>query len=451
MSLSDVPEAVVLAFIVPCLSATEHWNLRLTCKLFAESFFTRRYGRLTEQESIEFVELAKAGHIFPKPIEFLQFPFLMKFSAHEISEAMIRFQRLCGLSTFSLELAMAARRGLRRLELSGGDIRDISAIEKLGSTLEELDLSGCQQIDWNTTATLENLTWVNLHFCGLVSISMLEGFCPAVLSLNLSYNRNIDLSSLPLLSQLRELNLADCRVTKLYPLAKLGSSLEKLNLARNIDLDLTTLPATLPRLQELKLASCALEDITPLGILRTSLKVLDLENNPINTARTPVLDRLVSLKLRNCRLVDASGLFRMGASLEILDLSVNRGLDLRTLTGMGRLKVLDLTLCGLLDASPLVSFSDTLEVLDLSFNGRKSIFNFDMLDIETLPQLDRLKELKLMYCDLVDVFPLTKYRKTLKKLNLSNNSGGLLSFSGDIDLRKVERLDPFFKRTLVRD
>jgi len=451
MSLSDVPEDVFLAFIAPCWTATEHWNIRLSSRLFANSFFYRRYGRLTQQESIEFVELAKAGHIFTQPIEWLEIPFVLKFSLDEFRKAVIRFQRLRGLNTYSLEVATAFCRGLRRLELTGSDIKNISILEKLSNTLEELDLSGCHGIDWNNPPTMEKLSWVKLHFCGLVSVAMLKRFCPEAQSLDLSYNRNLDLSSLPSLSKLRELNLADCRVAKLTSLTKVGSSLEKLDLTRNTGLDLTTLPSTLSQLWELKLASCGLEDISPLLILRTSLKVLDLENNPINTASTPELERLVGLKLRNCRLVDASGLFRMGASLQKLDLSLNRGLDLKTLTGMGRLKVLDLTLCGLLDASPLAIFSDTLEVLDLSFNGRKSIFNFDMLDIETLPPLSRLEELKLMYCDLVEVKPLTKYRKTLKKLYLSNNGGGLLSSSGELELSKVERLDPFFRRTLVRN
>ena len=221
---------------------------------------------------------------------------------------------------------------LRRLNLGGNSISDLSA------------LSGA-------ISGLPNLERLILDTNSISDVSAISGFTR--LSVLILYNNSIsDLSPLSGLTNLEQLYLENNSISDVSALSGL-TNLAWLGLSANNISDGSSLSG-LPNLIRLFLHSNSMSDVSSLSGL-TSLRTLNLDNNSISNIR-PLsgLTSLTSLLLSGNNISDISALSGLN---NLLSLSIFRNniSDISVLSGLTDLRSLSLSSNNISDLSPLVA------------------------------------------------------------------------------------------------
>ena len=292
------------------------------------------------------------------------------------------------ISDFSLLSGMT---NLRRLDLGGNAISDLSALSGAISRLPNLErlyldtnsisdlspLSGLTRLerlyldtnsisDVSTLSGLTNLEWLDLDNNSISDLSPLSGLTNLA-GLDLDNNSISDLSPLSGLTNLARLDLDNNSISALSPLSGL-TNLLFLYLRNNSISDVSTLSG-LTRLAWLHLSTNSISNITPLSGL-TNLRSLFLGYNSISDVSTlSGLTRLELLYLDNNNISDVSALSGL-TNLEGLGLSDNNISDVSALSGLTSLIGLYLLNNSILDLSPLVANTGlgTGDVVDIRNN-----------------------------------------------------------------------------------
>ena len=221
---------------------------------------------------------------------------------------------------------------LRRLDLGGNSISDLSALSGAISRLTRLE-----------SLYLDNNS--------LSDVSALSGL-PSLRQLWLFSNSISDLSPLSGLSNLERLDLFGNSISDVSSLSRLPN-LEWLDLDNNSISDVSALSG-LPSLRQLWLSSNSISDVSSLSGL-TNLRWLILDNNGISNI-TPLsgLTSLTSLFLSRNNISDISALSGL-TNLTSLSLFRNSLSDVSTLSGLPNLRQLTLSSNNISDLSPIVA------------------------------------------------------------------------------------------------
>ncbi len=234
---------------------------------------------------------------------------------------------------------------LRRLDLGGNSISDLSALSGVISRLTRLERL---YLDTNSIS----------------DVSALSGFTR--LERLILYNNSIsDLTPLSGLTNLEQLYLENNSISDVSPLSGL-TNLAWLGLSGNSMSDVSSLSG-LPNLIRLFLRSNSMSDVSSLSGL-PSLRTLTLENNSISNI-TPLsgLTSLTSLTLSSNNISDISALSGL-TSLISLTLSSNSISDISALSGLTNLRRLWLSDSSISDVSSLSGLTN-LELLYLRNNN----------------------------------------------------------------------------------
>ena len=243
---------------------------------------------------------------------------------------------------------------LRRLDLGGNSISDLSvlsgAISRL-TRLERLDLDNNSISDVSPLSGLTNLRQLWLFRNSISDLSPLSGLTN--LERLILFSNNIsDISALSGLIRLERLDLDNNSISDVSSLSGLPN-LEWLWLSGNSISDVSSL-SSLPNLIRLFLHSNSMSDVSSLSDL-TRLRTLILDNNSISNI-TPLsgLTSLTSLLLSRNNISDISVLSGL-TNLLSLSLSRNNIANLTPLSGLNSLRSLSLSSNNISDLSPLVA------------------------------------------------------------------------------------------------
>ena len=207
-----------------------------------------------------------------------------------------------GVSSLS---GLSAASNLRRLELGGNAVSDLSELSGRLRLLEHLDLSDNAVSDLSALSGLTRLETLLLSGNQVSDISPLRGMA-GLRSLFLDGNAVSDLAPVVFLESLEELSLSGNPLGELSPLCALRK-LKRLWLAGSGLSDLSEL-SCLTGLERLWLADNAVEDVGPLSGMRR-LAWLDLERNAVSdVAPLGRLRALTRLRLGSNRVSDAGPL-----------------------------------------------------------------------------------------------------------------------------------------------
>lgn len=264
--------------------------------------------------------------------------------------------------------ASLRQRDLRRLELGGTKVEDLSPLEGLYN-LQVLNLSGTRVKDLSPLAGLKNLQALFLIGTWVKDLSPLAGL-DSLQRLHFESTRVEDLSPLAGLHNLQELNLFGTPIEDLSPLAGLRNLLRlDLEAATEVE-DLSPL-AGLANLQWLSLSGTRVKDLSPLAGLE-NLKSLDLFGTQVEDL-SPLagLDSLKTLEFSDTLVEDLSPLERL-TNLQALDMTRTGVEDLSPLEGLINLQELDLIGTRVEDLSPLAGLVN-LRTLNLSSTGVKDL------------------------------------------------------------------------------
>ena len=337
--------------------------------------------------------------------------------------------------------------GLRRIELAGNWITDVSALS--GHPLGFLDLSRNLLVSLGDLSLPEAGTLI-LDDNPLVDVSGLVA--PGLKELAAS---NGALVHVPPASALpsKELYLAGNQIRDLAPLAALGDDIWHLDLSRN-PIDLTTLPPGLEafyltldaagltslagiegsRSNYLSLADNALSDLSPLAAIDTSLgsPSVELAGNPISTLAPLDGTSWDHLGLARTGFKALEELLGPASAVRSLDLRSNGITDASALAA-GPLQLIDVDLSdNLLTSMPtLLPADEGLNGLDLSDNP--------IADLGPLPHT--LRKFACRHCALSSLAGLTSPKSELHSLDLTGNPIESLT-----DIAELSELD-----TLILD
>ena len=243
---------------------------------------------------------------------------------------------------------------LRRLDLGGNSISDLSALSGAISRLtrlERLDLDNNSISDVSPLSGLTNLRQLWLFRNSISDLSPLSGLTN--LERLILFSNNIsDISALSGLIRLERLDLDNNSISDVSSLSGLPN-LEWLWLSGNSISDVSSLSG-LPNLIRLFLHSNSMSDVSSLSGL-TRLRTLILDNNSISNI-TPLsgLTSLTSLLLSRNNISDISVLSGL-TNLLSLSLSRNNIANLTPLSGLNSLRSLSLSSNNISDLSPLVA------------------------------------------------------------------------------------------------
>ncbi len=200
---------------------------------------------------------------------------------------------------------LSAASNLRRLELGGNALADLSELSGRLRLLEHLDLSDNAVSDISALSGLTRLETLLLSGNQVSDLSPLRGMA-GLRSLFLDGNAVEDLSPLVFLESLEELSLSGNPLGELSPLCALRK-LKRLWLAASGLSDLSEL-SCLTGLEQLWLADNAVENVGPLRGMR-ALEWLDLERNAVSdVAPLRRLNSLTRLRLGSNGVSDAGPL-----------------------------------------------------------------------------------------------------------------------------------------------
>ncbi len=242
---------------------------------------------------------------------------------------------------------------LRRLDLGGNSISDLSALSGAISRLtrlERLDLDNNSISDVSPLSGLTNLRQLWLFRNSISDLSPLSGLTN--LERLILFSNNIsDISALSGLTRLERLDLDNNSISDVSSLSGL-TNLEWLWLSANNISDVSSLSG-LPNLIRLFLHSNSMSDVSSLSGL-TSLRTLNLDNNNISNI-TPLsgLTSLTSLLLSGNNISDISALSGLNSLLS-LSIFRNNISDISVLSGLTNLRSLSLSSNNISDISPLV-------------------------------------------------------------------------------------------------
>ncbi len=167
-------------------------------------------------------------------------------------------------------------KGLKKLDLSINNVKNISSIKNL-KNITELDLGGNQLSDISPLKELKNLMKLNLEYNRLNDISLLKNFNNLTV-LNIEGNQLNDISPLKELKNLKKLNLGNNHLSDISPLKEL-ENLTVLSIEDNKLRDISPIKE-LKNLTALFLKGNQISDISPIKELK-NLHTLNLQKNPL--------------------------------------------------------------------------------------------------------------------------------------------------------------------------
>ena len=323
---------------------------------------------------------------------------------------------------------LAALTGLQRLVLDDNDIADVGPLASL-TGLRYLFLRDNDIVDVSPLASLTRLIWLYLGNNEIADVSSLAPLTTLGV-LDLSENRIVDVTPLASLTNLGWLALWGNEIVDVSPLASM-TRLSQLGLAGNRIVDVSPL-ATLTRLDWLSLGVNEIVDVGPLTSL-TGLEWLELGGNGIDdVSALASLTRMEQLGVTRNRIVEISPLTSL-TRLELLGLSNNRIVDVDPLASMTRLEALGLGGNEIDDVSSLAPLT-RLEWLELGGNKIDEVSPLASLtrlwalglssnriaDVSPLAALTSLEELRLSHNQIVDPSPLASL-SALRLLDLGAN------------------------------
>ncbi|CAL5978913.1 Conserved_hypothetical protein [Hexamita inflata] len=314
---------------------------------------------------------------------------------------------------------------LRIQKLRNNQIKDIFTLSNLVN-LEELDLSGNEDIDIDPLQSLKQLIKLQLSFCCLQSVQQLS-LLSTLVELDVSENKNINLLALQYLVKLKKLDISNTNTNNIDVLQPLYY-LEELNISNNEIADINALKY-FSNLIAINISQIKAQNIEILLQLK-HLKELDLTKNPDIDFQP--LQQMVQLQRLNLSLNKLSNIsFLSGLiNLQHLILSNNQNLDITPLQYLVNLTNLVLSQCKISDISSLRTLIN-LEVLEIAEN--------EINDIHHLQDLVKLTTLHLQYNCIKNINILKQF-KCLKTLYLSRNQG--------IDLTPLQYLTQLTKLML---
>ena len=277
------------------------------------------------------------------------------------------------ISDFSLLSGMT---NLRRLDLGGNSISDLSALSGAISRLPSLErlyldtnsisditpLSGLIRLerlyldtnsvsDLSPLSGLTDLVWLDLDNNSISDVSPLSGLTNLA-GLDLDTNSISDLSPLSGLTNLLSLGLRTNSISDVSTLSGL-TNLLSLDLRTNSISDVSTLSG-LTRLARLYLSINSISDLSPLSGLTNLLSLFLSTNSISDVSALSGLTRLELLYLDTNSISDLSSLSGL-TNLERLGLSSNSISDVSALSGLTNLERLYLDTNNISDISPLVA------------------------------------------------------------------------------------------------
>jgi len=310
-------------------------------------------------------------------------------------------------------------------------ITGISALEKL-TNLQELGLRGAGVVDLKFLSGLINLTWLDLSYNPITSISQLSSLQNLAKLWLVNTTKLSDYQPLADLWNLQTVSLAE---NNLIDLAPIVSALEKLSNLTTLYLDsnpnINNYPtlARLTKLQELSLTSNTIVDLVPLTSALESLNnftTFYLYDNPGITDYAPLaaLVKLQELWLDYNKIADLTQLGNAFANmnqLARLHLDSNGFSDLNPLKNLHALTELSVANNRVADLTPLQDLTGLTKL----WVGHDPADTDAQNRITTLEPLSNLTELTELHFEnnavgALDLLPLQKHTN-LQTLAFTNN------------------------------